>query len=449
MKNTLISLILAANISGIHAQKPVLTPGQAVREALNNRENIAAAKTEYLIAKSITTSVKKELIPQLSAAYNYRYSFVSPSQIIPVGLFFPVPTDEKRAIQFGTAWQQGAGVTLYLPFFDIYLLNRIKESGINERISNVSLKIAEEELAAEVIKSFISVYSREMMLRSATEDTLRTANIKNNLYRRFSEGRVTKTELNVAEISHRKALEAYRSAHSWLIREKMYLSFLTGIELEKILNHDFDFSFIERSDIMNLYGKLNTDSLYHLEQIRISGELVSRQIRRERGRLLPVAGIEAFAGGNQFTERFDPLNAGKWYGSSFAGLSVKIPVAGGDISGNRIRELRLREKAIELNYNDELKKTLNRSLILIEEIKQLSLRIEAETEVLILYRENLSLYRERFENGLMSADEILDYDLEFRIEKLRFGELSAELMAKKIDAVRQSGNMERFIRELR
>ncbi|NMC42264.1 MAG: TolC family protein, partial [Bacteroidales bacterium] len=198
MKKFLLYILLTAALPVIRSQEPVLTVGQAIREALGNRENIASAKTDYLIAKSQTASAKKALIPQLSVAYNFRYNFVSPSQIVPVGLFFPVPTEEKRPIRFGTAWQQSAGASLYIPLFDLYLFNKIKESGINERISNVSLKIAEEELATEVLKSYVSVYSKELALKSAIDDTVRSSNLRDNLYRRFEEGRVIKTELNLA-----------------------------------------------------------------------------------------------------------------------------------------------------------------------------------------------------------------------------------------------------------
>lgn len=449
MKKLLIYILFAAVVTAIRAQEPVITVGQAIREALGNRENIASAKTDYLIAKSQTASAKKSLIPQLSVAYNFRYNFVSPSQIVPVGLFFPVPTEEKRPIRFGTAWQQSAGASLYIPLLDLYLLNRIKESGLNERISNVSLKIAEEELTTEVIKSYISVYSRELILKSAIDDTVRSSNIRDNLYRRFGEGRVNKTELNLALISHRKAVDAYENALSELAREKLYISFLTGLEPDRVLNSVFDYSFIDNTDILGRFTGQNSDSSYTLEQIRISGDLISKQILSERGRLLPVVGIEAFAGGNQYTDRFDPLNTGSWYSSSYAGISVRIPVAGGDISGNRIRQLKLKEKAISQNYNDELKRTINKSLILNEEIRQISRKIEAEAEVLDLYRENLSIYRERFESGLLSADEMLNYDLDYRNEKTRFRELNAELMLKKIDAVRISGNIERLAGELK
>ncbi|NMC40586.1 MAG: TolC family protein [Bacteroidales bacterium] len=218
---------------------------------------------------------------------------------------------------------------------------------------------------------------------------------------------------------------------------------------DRVLTSVFDFSFIDRTDLLDRFTGINSDSAYNLEQIRLSGDLISKQIISEKGRLLPVVGIEAFAGGNQFTDRFDPLDAGRWYGSSYAGISVRIPVAGGDISGNRIRQLRLRDTAIRLNYTDELKKTINKSLILNEEIRQIYRKIGAGAEVLDLYRENLSVYRERFESGLLSASEILDYDMEFMNEKIKYRELNADLLAKKIDAVRNSGNIERLIRELR
>jgi len=54
-------------------------------------------------ALSILNPYQKYL-PDLSLNYNYRYNAIIPTQIIPVGQFNPVPTDEKRPIKFGTPW---------------------------------------------------------------------------------------------------------------------------------------------------------------------------------------------------------------------------------------------------------------------------------------------------------------------------------------------------------
>lgn len=439
---------LILNVYSLSAQGPLLTVGDAIREALKNRENIQSVKTDYLIAKAATSSAKKALIPQVSAGYSYRYNFISPSQIIPVGLFFPVPTDEKRAVQFGTDWQQSAGISLYMPFLDFFLVNRIKEAGINEKIKNVSLKAAEEELTAEVIKSYLSVHSKEMILKSAIEDTARTYNIKKLMTCRFNEGKVMKTDLNDAEISHRRAVDHYNSSFTNLLKEKLYLGFLTGISTEEILEYRFDFSFVGRPEIFSLHETSNTDSLYYLEQYRLQTELAGKQLMTEKGRLMPVVGLEAFAGGNQYTDRFEPFNTGRWYGSSYAGVTVRIPVAGGDLSGNRIRQLRLEEKSRELRYNDELRNVISRNLLMNIEIRQMEQKLNDEGHVLRLYGENLALYDSRFEKGQMSAGDLINYTFEYQSEKVKYESLKADLLIKKVEAVKNTGNLKALVSRL-
>ena len=61
-----------------------------------NRGNIRAVRTDIEIAKLQTSSAYQKYLPDLSLNYNYRFNPVIPTQIIPVGQFNQIPTDEKR-----------------------------------------------------------------------------------------------------------------------------------------------------------------------------------------------------------------------------------------------------------------------------------------------------------------------------------------------------------------
>ena len=56
------------------------------------------------------------------------------------------------------------------------------------------------------------------------------------------EGKVLKTEVNKSILNHNNSLSDYVAVSSSLTREKIYMSFLTGISLETLLDGKFDFS---------------------------------------------------------------------------------------------------------------------------------------------------------------------------------------------------------------
>ena len=90
-----------------------ITLKECIETGLVNQPNINRAKSDVLLTKLQSVAVKAAYLPQISIAYDYRYNTIIPTQVVPVGQFNPIPTDETRGIQFGTPWQQNAGISVY------------------------------------------------------------------------------------------------------------------------------------------------------------------------------------------------------------------------------------------------------------------------------------------------------------------------------------------------
>ena len=169
MKSLIPSIILILLISlstGLSGQEIKLIT--CIDSALANKGNIQAVRTDIEIAKLQTSSAYQKYLPDLSLSYNYRYNPIIPTQIIPLGQFNQIPTDEKRPIKFGTGWQQNSGLNLYQPIIDFSIKSRVAESRINEKLKNTDAAAAERDLKLEVIKSFTNIWLKEEQLRSAS-----------------------------------------------------------------------------------------------------------------------------------------------------------------------------------------------------------------------------------------------------------------------------------------
>ena len=111
MKSIILSIIFILLISlsnRLSGQEIKLIT--CIDSALANRGNIRALRTDIEIAKLQTSSAYQKYLPDLSLSYDYRYNPIIPTQIIPVGQFSLIPTDEKKPINFGTEWQQNSGL---------------------------------------------------------------------------------------------------------------------------------------------------------------------------------------------------------------------------------------------------------------------------------------------------------------------------------------------------
>jgi outer membrane protein TolC len=420
-----------------------------IDSALENRGNIKAVRTDIEIAKLQTSSAYQKYLPDLSLSYNYRYNPVIPTQIIPVGQFNQIPTDEKRPIKFGTDWQQNSGLNLFQPLIDFSIKSRVAESRINEKLKNTDAAAAERDLKLEVIKSFTDIWLREEQLHSAELDTLRTSETKELFLAKSKEGKVLKTEVNKAILNHNNALSNYFTVSSSLTREKIYMGFLTGISLENLLDGKFDFSPFSNDILKTGNTDPLLDSIPSVKSLIIRAELLEQQQKSERMKHTPTIGFEGFLGANQYTDTFNPFLSGSWYGSSYLGLSLRFQIFSGNSTKNRVNQLKLEAKGLNSMLEDELNSVRNKSLLLTEEIRQIEYQAGLSKQNIALYEENLSLNQDRFDKGQINAYDLLADEIDFQKEISKFNEKRAELVYKQIELINNSGALSLFIDNLR
>ncbi|MCU0462228.1 MAG: TolC family protein [Bacteroidales bacterium] len=444
---SIIFIILISLSNRLSGQE--ITLKTCIDSALANKGNIRAVRTDIEIAKLQTSSAYQKYLPDLSLSYNYRYNPVIPTQIIPFGQFSQIPTDEKRPIKFGTDWQQNSGLNLYQPIIDFSIKSRVAESRINEKLKNTDAAIAERDLKLEVIKSFTNIMLRGEQLRSAELDTLRTSRTKELFMVKSKEGKVLKTEINKAILNHNNALSNYIAVSSSLTREKIYMGFLTGISLENLLDGTFDFSPFSEDVLRMRNTDPLLDSILSLKSLRLRAELLEHQQKSERMKHTPTIGFEGFLGASQYTDTFNPFLSGSWYGSSYMGLSLRFQILTGSSTKNRVNQLKLEEKGLESRLDDEINSVSNKSLLLMEEIRQIEYQAGLSEQNIKLYEENLSLNQDRFDKGQINAYDLITDEIDFQKEQSKFNEKQAELVYKKIELINNSGALSSFIDNLR
>jgi outer membrane protein TolC len=443
-----IIIILVLSFSyGLSGQEIKLIT--CIDSAFANKGNIRAVRTDIEIAKLQTSLAYQKYLPDLSLSYNYRYNPIIPTQIIPVGQFSQIPTDEKRPIKFGTNWQQNSGLYLFQPIIDFSIKSRVAESRINEKLKNTDAAAAERDLKLEVIKSFTNIWLREEQLRSAELDTLRTSRTTELFMAKSKEGKVLKTEVNRAILNHNNALSNYVAVSSSLTREKIYMSFLTGISLETLLDGTFDFSPFSEDVLKISNTDTLIDSIPSVKSLILRAELLEQQQKSERMKQIPTIGFEGFLGANQYTDTFNPFLSGSWYGSSYLGLSLRFQILSGSSTKNKVSQLKLEGKSIKSRLEDETNSVSNKSLLLTEEIRQIEYQAGLSKQNIALYEENRSLNQDRFDKGQINAYDLLTDEIDFQKEQSKFNEKRAELVYKQIELINNSGALSSFIENLR
>ena len=387
----------------VRAQTPLLLK-QAIVSALANRKNIQAGKMDIAIRRLQTEALLKKYWPQVSLDYNYLFNPILQTSILPIGVFNPnYPIDATKSVQFGTKWTQAAGLTVTQPLLDLSIARSKNEAELQEKITAASQAQTEYELVYNVAQAYGNIGLQQEQIKIAIADTARTwisYQLQND---RYKAKRLLKSDLNAAIINHNNAVQKLLDAVSQLVENKVYLLYLIG--QNSSINTDFaiDTNFLPDNSRLQTIVQATNDSIPELRQLALQAKLSGIQARSEDAKCLPTINLKGFIGANQYTNQFNPLASGSWFGLSYVGLYIKLPLLIGEDKQNKLRQLQLQSQ----QYNDQLddRSAQYNKDALTAKIKtdRTTAQLKTLESNIILSKETIKILQDRFKAGQESA----------------------------------------------
>lgn len=402
----LILTLLSFNYSKLIAQN-IITLSQAIHLALQNRNNLKAGKYNELIGKLQTESLYRKYWPKVDAQYSYINNPILQTSIIPIGIFNPAfPPDATKNINFGTKWNQTAGLNLTQPILDLSVDKQISESKLNERITKESQLQNEYDIAYQVTQTYIDISIQKSKIESAIADTQRTWINYSLQKNRFDEQRLLKLDLNRSIVNHNNSVLLYRNAITELIEDKVYFLFLIGDH--NITQPDFD---IDHTSFIIREPEESKDSVFieripEINLLNLQSQFKKMQIQTEKAKYIPTIELKGFLGANHFSNTFQPIAPNTWFGYSYVGLNVKYPLLFGENKRKILAQLNLQSEQILIEKEEKIAQLHRDALTALLQIKNIDSEIKTQKENIELTIETLNILKERFLEGQESASTI-------------------------------------------
>lgn len=438
----IIILFLIIALPGKVNAQNTITLSQAIKNGLANKQNISSGKLDLAISKLQTESLQRKYWPQVSAEYTYYYNPILQTSILPIGEFNPsLPPDAMKSIQFGTKWTQSAGITAIQPLLDLSVQRNINEAKLQERIAGLSQEQSEHELAYVIAQTYIDIYLQESKIQSAIADTIRT-NISHLLLKnQFEENRLLKSDLNKAKVNHNNAVQVVSDGIALLIEDKVYLLFLMGVsEMEK-WDFEIDSTFSIAYSPKNAGGEVMLDQLPDLKQLTLQSQLTNLQAKSEKSKNIPTINFKGFLAANQFTNNFNPLEANSWFGFSYVGLDVKIPLLFGENLQHKVRQLKLQSDQYKLQVEDktlEYTKDVFTANLRMENVME---QLKIQEENILLSVESIHIFQDRVLEGQESASTLNLEEASLQILQANYETNKKQLWVYWLDYLKASGQL--------
>ncbi len=419
-----------------------ITLSQAINNGLANKKNILAGKLDATISNLQTKALYQKYLPQLSAEYQYLYNPILQTSILPIGMFnASYPIDATKSVQFGTKWTQSAGLTATLPLFDLSIQRHINESKLKEQISALSQEQVEYELAYTIAQIYIDIYLQEAKMKLLIADTNRTYISYILLKNKFDEKRLLKSDLNKSKVNHNNTVQLLSDGIAQLIQYKVYLLFLMGTkEIEK-WDFEIDTTFSTKYAFENKDNRINAQQLPDLKQLTLQSELTNLQANSEKSKHIPTLSFKGYLGANQFKNTFNPVATNSWFGLSYVGLNIKVPVLFGENSSNKIQQLKLQSNQYNLQKEDktlQYKKDVFTTKLKIENIQT---QLKTQQENITLSTETISIYQSRVLEGQETASSLNLEEASLQVLNTNYEVNKKQVMIYWLDYLKFSGQL--------
>lgn len=382
----------------------VLTLKDAINSAFLNRKNIQAGKSNLAIQKLETEILYKKYWPQISLEYNYLYNPILQTSILPIGIFNPsYPLDATKGIQFGTKWSQTAGVTVIQPLVDQSIRRQIIEAKLQERLAAATQAQTEYDLAYTVAQTYIEISLQQAKIESAIADTVRTFISYSLLKNKFDEKRLLKSDMNRSIINHNNTRQLLSDAIADLIADKVYLLFLTGQSGFEQPDIIIDTGFFNIHKILHANTNPDFKLIPEFQQLELEEQLKSIQAKSEKAKYLPIVSVKGFIGANQYTNKFDPVEANNWFGLSYVGVDVKLPLLFGEDKKKKLQQLRLQATQYHLQKEDKAAQYNKEAITATINMERTVAQANTQEENILLSNESIVIIRARVAEGQESA----------------------------------------------
>lgn len=404
---TYIIITMMVMLSIAARAQNTITLSQAINNGLANKKSSNATKLDVTISNLQTQALYRKYWPQVSAEYTYFYNPILQTSILPIGVFNPAyPIDATMSLQFGTKWTQSAGLTASQPLLDLAIQRHIHEAKLQERIAALSQDQSEYELASTIAQTYIDIYLDEAKINSLIADTSRTYISYILLKNKFDEKRLLKSDLNKSKINHNNTVQLLSDGIALLIEDKVYLIYLMGAnEMEK-WDFEIDTNFANKYSLTDTVNQINLDQLPDLQQLTLQSKLTILQAKSEKTKHLPIINFKGFLGANQFTNEFNPVAANSWFGLSYLGLEMKVPILFGENTHNKIQQLKLKSNQYNLEKQDKTIQYTKDAFTAKLKMENLKTQLITQVENIALSSESIDIFQARVKEGQESSSDL-------------------------------------------
>lgn len=403
------------------------------------RDTVKLGSLQEVITLSVknnpTQAVYQQQVKQ--AVYNYKASkgFMYPNvngsfngqdnlhlAVTPIpGILINQPGTTYYA-QFGKKFTYNTGLTVSENIFDWSSILQSAVAKNNIMLVQLQQTAYIQSLKDQVAKLYFSVLIGKASVKVNNQDLALADSLVKLSKQRLQEGTTDALAANQAMINYNNVVQNRAQSQQLYDQGIENLKILLGEKALTELNLTEEISL----DIIPETGSLHMSADRSLEVYRQQLTLFTLQSKQQRSVAYPKLGFTGYFGTQQFRNDFGlSFNNDAWSGYRYVGLSLNMPLFTGFTNTNKYRSSLAQQQIATLQYHTAQEQSAVNDRLLLKNYADYTTMARASANSYTLYRTNVSLNREKYQEGIINMDVYLkSFEDYLRAENAHLNNLS-------------------------
>jgi len=334
MKRFSSLLILLAFITPTSAQEiKSFSLAQAQAYAMEHNYVKLNADKDLLIAKKKVKETTGIGLPQVNAEVSFQNFIDVPTNLAPASAFGPGGSpDELIELQFGTDYNTTAGLSASQIIFNGPYLVGLRASKVYKNFFEKNVDKTILEMKEDVAQAYYLVLVAEENKRILSKVAGTTENLLEETTKIYQAGLLEELNVDQLKFTLNDIKNSLESADAQIETSRNFLKFQIGYDIKhkiELTDNIEALSVVDNNEKV-LTTKLDISGHIDFQLIKVQEELTLLDFKKEKLGFAPsLNGFFTYQKQNM-SNNYDAFSGGKWYPTTFWGLSLQLPlVAGG------------------------------------------------------------------------------------------------------------------------
>jgi outer membrane protein len=444
MGKTILAILLTNIFVATYAQTPAVhefSIQQCIDYSRQHNVQVKNALLDLQIQQQSNKAITAGALPAISATGSTQDYFQTPTTLIPAELFGGTP-GTYEAVSFQPKYGASGSLTLTQTIFDGQVFIGLQARKASIDLAQKTIDITAENISVNIHKIYYQLVVSKTQMAQIDANIARASKLFGDAGVMYQNGFAEKLDVDKANVQLANLQTQKQSTQTSITNGYLGLRYLMGMPVKDSLVLTDKFT---EDDLKN--GVLD-DSAYRYENrndfqsLELTKKLEEYNVKRYKSSYLPTLSLNATYQKNALGNTYNFFGPnGTWYSTSFAGLTLNVPIFSGFSKNANVQKSKLQLQQTQ-NQLEDLKNSID------NDVMQAQNKFQSDIGTVDFQKQNMKLAesvydqtKKKYESGLASNTDITNAQTDLITAQTNYINALYDAVIAKVDYQKATGKL--------